>query len=221
MRLLVIAKEPRPGRVKTRLSPHYTPEQASELAAAALADTLAAVLGVAGADPVLVLSGGFPECLDPGLPVVTQRGEGLAERLSAALDDAAGDGPVLLIGMDTPQVTAELLATCCAAVHSPDAAGGVPLAGLGEASDGGWWALGLSRSQPRLLDGVPMSVAHTALATRARLVERGYSVVELPVLRDVDVAADAAAVAAAAPDTRFAALVRRFGPPAVARAVLS
>jgi len=87
-----------------------------------------------------------------------------------------------------------------------------PLAVLGPAADGGWWALGLTRSQPRLLVGVPMSVASTAAATRQRLVERGYRVLELPVLRDVDTATDVAEVAAAAPDTRFAALVRQLEP---------
>lgn len=55
--LLVIAKEPRPGRVKTRLTPPFTPQEAAELAEAALADTLAAVAAAPAARRVLVLDG--------------------------------------------------------------------------------------------------------------------------------------------------------------------
>ncbi len=212
MRLLVIAKEPVPGLVKTRLSPPYTPEQAAQLAAAALGDTLEAVQAVPGTDAVLVLSGRRPQFVDTALPVVAQRGDGLAARLSAAFEDATGDGPVLLVGMDTPQLTPTLLASACAVLASAASGAASPVAVLGPAADGGWWALGLTRSQPRLLEGVPMSVASTAAATRQRLVERGYRVLELPVLRDVDTATDVAEVAAAAPDTRFAALVRHLEP---------
>ncbi len=212
MRLLVIAKEPVPGLVKTRLSPPYTPEQAAQLAAAALGDTLEAVQAVPGTDAILVLSGRRPHFVDAALPVVVQRGDGLAARLSAAFEDAAGDGPVLLVGMDTPQLTPTLLTSACAVLASAASGAASPVAVLGPAADGGWWALGLTRGQPRLLEGVPMSVASTAAATRQRLVERGYRVLELPVLRDVDTATDVVEVAAAAPDTRFAALVRQLEP---------
>ncbi len=223
MRVLIIAKEPIPGLVKTRLTPFYTPGQAAELAAAALVDTVAAVASVSGVDPVLVLAGNRPACLaatsGAGWAVVAQRGDGLAERLSAAFEDAAGNAPALLVGMDTPQVTPALLAECCTALtggaRCDGDRGNAPVAALGAAPDGGWWALGLSRTQPRLLDGVPMSSSQTAVATRARLMERGYRVVDLPELRDVDLPADAAQVAAAAPRTRFAAAVRRFDPAAV------
>ena len=215
MRLLVIAKEPVPGLVKTRLSPPYTPEQAAQLAAAALGDTLEAVQAVPGTDAILVLSGRRPHFVDAALPVVVQRGDGLAARLSAAFEDAAGDGPVLLVGMDTPQLTPTLLTSACAVLASAASGAASPVAVLGPAADGGWWALGLTRGQPRLLDGVPMSSSQTAVATRARLVERGYRVVDLPELRDVDLPADAAQVAAAAPLTGFAAAVRRFDPAAV------
>jgi len=120
VRVLIIVKEPIPGLVKTRLTPFYTPVQAADLAAAALVDTVAAVASVSGVDPVLVLAGNRPACLaatsGAGWAVVAQRGDGLAERLSAAFEDAAGDAPALLVGMDTPQVTPELLAECCAAL---------------------------------------------------------------------------------------------------------
>ena len=102
-----MAKAPLPGRVKTRLCPPLTSQQAAEVAASALADTLAAV-GACGADRRIVALDGPPgDWLPAGFEVIPQRGDGLAARLQAAWRDAAGPG--LQIGMDTPQVTAELL----------------------------------------------------------------------------------------------------------------
>lgn len=76
---------------------------------------------------------------------------------------------------------------------------------FGPADDGGFWALGLAEPDPELLRGVPMSTAHTGADQRTRLTDAGLRVRDLPVLRDVDTAHDAAVVAAAAPDGRFAA----------------
>lgn len=198
--LLLLAKEPVPGRVKTRLTPPCSPEQAADLAAAALRDTLDAVLAVPGCRPLLVLDGRPPAWLPAGLAVVPQVPGDLDERLAGAFA-AAGPGPALLVGMDTPQVGADLLAEAVRALDEHDAV-------FGAAVDGGWWALGLRRSDPGLLRGVPTSRSDTGTRQRARLLEAGLRVADLPVQRDVDTAADADAVAALAPDTRFAALWR-------------
>ncbi|MEU9167394.1 DUF2064 domain-containing protein [Streptomyces sp. NPDC048420] len=189
--LLVIAKEPRPGRVKTRLTPPFTPEEAAALAEAALADTLTVVARTPARRRVLVLEGTPGPWLPPGFEVVRQSPGGLDERLAAAF--AGCDGPALLIGMDTPQVTPELLTVDFADCD----------AYFGPAEDGGFWALGLAAPDPSLLRGVPMSTPHTGAAQRARLA--GLRVRELPVLRDVDTAYDAEVVAKAAPGGRFAA----------------
>lgn len=194
--LLVLAKEPVPGRVKTRLVPPCTPQEAAAVADAALRDTLAAVLAVPGVRPLLVLDGTPPGWLPDGLPVVAQVPGGLDARLAGAFAAAAG-GRALLVGMDTPQVTAELLADAVALLGSRDAV-------LGPAADGGWWALGLARPEPALLRGIPTSRADTAALQRARLLTAGLAVADLPVLRDVDTAADGEAVAAIAPRSAFA-----------------
>ena len=200
--LLLVAKEPVPGRVKTRLCPPCSPEQAAGLAAAALQDTVEAVLAVPGCRPVLVLDGRPPSWLPAHLPVVAQAGGGLDERLAAAFA-GAGDDPALLVGMDTPQVTAALLGDAARALDDHDAV-------LGDAADGGWWLLGLRRPDPGLLRGVPTSRPDTGARQRDRLLAAGHAVADLPVLRDVDTAADAAAVAALAPQTRFAARWRAW-----------
>ncbi|MFD8964032.1 DUF2064 domain-containing protein [Streptomyces sp. NPDC059568] len=199
--VLVLAKEPVPGRVKTRLTPPYSPAQAAVLAEAALADTLDAVLRAAVRRRVLVLDGEPGPWLPAGVEVVPQAGGGLDERIAAAFA-AVSDGPALLIGMDTPQLTAGLL-------DAVDWYGGD--AWFGPAADGGFWALGFAEPSlaPSLVRGVPMSTPETGRLQRHRLAAAGLTVCDLPPLRDVDTAADAVAVAADAPGTRFAAALSR------------
>jgi glycosyltransferase A (GT-A) superfamily protein (DUF2064 family) len=196
--VLVIAKQPVPGRVKTRLVPPCTHEQAAALAEAALADTLHTVLTVPARRRVLVLDGRPGPWLPPGFDIVPQCGGPLDERLAGAF--AAVRGPALLIGMDTPQVTPGLLTV---EWQTADAV-------FGPAADGGCWALGLRVPDPALLRGVPMSTSSTGAIQRARLLAAGLRVAELPQLRDVDTAADAVAVARQAPRSRFAARAREL-----------
>lgn len=196
--LLVVAKSPVPGRVKTRLTPDFSPQQAAALAEAALRDTLAAGLEVAATRRVLVLDGVPGPWLPAGYQVVPQVAGGLDVRLAAAFEQCGG--PALLVGMDTPQLTAGLLAP----VFGPGGWDGCD-AWFGPAADGGFWALGLANpAHAGLLRGVPMSTDRTGAVQRARLTSAGLRVRDLPGLRDVDTPADAAEVAGLAPDTRFA-----------------
>ncbi|HSJ51457.1 MAG TPA: TIGR04282 family arsenosugar biosynthesis glycosyltransferase [Actinomycetota bacterium] len=197
--LLVIAKAPRPGRSKTRLCPPCTPGQAANLAAAALRDTIEAVHEVAGIGRrVLVFDGEPVPALPAGWTVVPQRGHGLDRRLANAFADAGG--PALLIGMDTPQVTPALLASCIERLRGP----GVD-AVVGPADDGGYWAIGLRAPRADAFVGVPMSTQWTYEHQRRRLDGLGLAWVGLPRLRDVDTFADAEIVALERPGTRFAA----------------
>ncbi|PWI41512.1 DUF2064 domain-containing protein [Streptomyces sp. ICBB 8177] len=202
--LLVIAKEPVPGRVKTRLTPPYSPGQAAALAEAALRDTLDVVSRAPARRRVLVLDGRPGPWMPAGFEVLPQAGGGLDERLAAAFA-AHADGPALLVGMDTPQITTDLLAP----VLAPDAWRECD-AWFGPARDGGFWALGLAAPDPALLRGVPMSTDHTGAVQRARLTGAGLRVRDLPRLRDVDTAADATAVARQAPGSRFASRLAGF-----------
>jgi glycosyltransferase A (GT-A) superfamily protein (DUF2064 family)/SAM-dependent methyltransferase len=196
--LIVIAKEPVPGRVKTRLQTEFTPAEAAALARASLADTLAAVRATGVRRKVLALDGDPANW--PGFAVVPQRGDGLDERLAAAFEDAYAGTPMLLIGMDTPQVTPALLR---ADWSQYDAV-------LGLTEDGGYWCLGLQRPDHRALLGVPMSTDHTGADQLARLKALGYSVLLLPTLRDMDTPADAAALAMMYPALRTSRLHRRL-----------
>ena len=203
--LVVIAKAPVPGRSKTRLTPPCTPEQAAALAEAALVDTLAAVAAVRGERRrLLVLEGTPGDWVPAGFEVHPQRSGDLGERLAGAF--AAAEEPAFLVGMDTPQLQPAHVERGLVALERP----GVD-AVLGRAPDGGYWAIGLRRPDERVFDGVPMSADDTAVSQRARLDELGLRVDELEHLRDVDTIADALAVAAERPQSRFARALSALG----------
>ena len=212
--IIVIAKAPVPGRVKTRLTPPFSPQQAARLAKAALADTLAAVAQVPAARHVIALDGTPGRWLPAGFDVVRQRGRGLDERIAAAMGDAYARSPVpvILIGMDTPQVTPELLASAIRPLVR-----GTADAVFGQADDGGFWLLGLRQPDPGLVTGVPMSEARTGTVQLARLDGAGLRVHRMRCCTDVDNAADAAAVAGEIPQSRFAAALREMLPERLAR----
>ena len=203
--LVVIAKAPAPGRSKTRLCPPCTPEQAAALAEASLRDTIAALAAAPARRRIVALEGAPDGWLRPGFEVHRQRGNGLAERLGDAL--VAAGGPALVVGMDTPQVSAPLLRQAARRLTAP----GVD-AVLGPALDGGYWTIGLRRPDQSVFSGVPMSRADTFAAQRRRLDSLGLRTALLPPLRDVDTIEDAAAVARSSPNTEFAAALRLLTP---------
>lgn len=201
--LIVLAKEPRPGFVKTRLTPPCSEFEAAALAEAALRDTLDVVLHTPARRRLVALDGSPGPWLPDGFDVIPQPGGSLDERIAHVI--GVVEPPIVLIGMDTPQVTAELLSMCDF--------GACP-AWLGPAIDGGFWLLGLAEPDPALVRGVPMSVPHTYAAQRQRIIRSGLDLGTLPALRDVDTWEDATAVAELAPATRFAVSSRALRCPA-------
>jgi glycosyltransferase A (GT-A) superfamily protein (DUF2064 family) len=212
LHVLVMAKSPRPGRVKTRLCPPCTLEEAAAVAEAALADTLAAVAACGAPRPVLALDGPPGPWLPPGFELIPQRGHSFNQRLTNAWDDAGGPG--LQIGMDTPQVTADELDQLLSVLDAPTF-GSAPQAEpavLGHALDGGWWIIGWRRADPEaVFAGIPMSAVTTGPAQETRLLGLGFGVLPAPPKRDIDTIDDLAAVAAAAPHLRTARLAGTLG----------
>lgn len=205
--VLVMAKSPVPGRVKTRLCPPLTPDDAAALAEAALADTLEAV-AASGADRRIVALDGAPgPWLPPDFDVVPQIDGPFNRRLAAAW--AAAGGPGVQIGMDTPQVTGGLLDEALQALEDAPAA-------LGFAADGGWWAIGLRRADARVFHDIPMSTNGTGDAQLTRMIDLGLEVTALPTLVDLDTIADLPAVTADGRAIRTAALARTLGVPVIA-----
>ncbi len=201
--MMVLAKSPIAGKVKTRLCPPLDFAEAAAVAEAALHDTLAAVAACGAKQRLLVLDGEPGPWLPAGFRVIAQRGSTLVERLTAAWQDVRG--PALQIGMDTPQVDSSMLDSAMSTLE-----GSPRGAVLGLAEDGGWWAIGLVRANRHVFQGVPMSTANTGAAQRASLVRLGRDPVLLPALRDVDTWADALHVADRHPAGRFAAQVRQL-----------
>ncbi len=212
--LIVLAKAPVAGRVKTRLTPALTPRLAAAVAEAALLDTLTAVSQVPAVRRTVVLDGApdgwLPDSWHTrGGHVVPQCTGDLGDRLAGAFASAFGsaDLPVLLVGMDTPQVTSTDLDRALDELLTPGTD-----AVLGPAEDGGWWALGLRRSLPGAFTGVPMSTDRTGAAQRHRLDELGLTTRALPAARDIDHVEDVATVAALLPpDAHLARLAQRLG----------
>jgi glycosyltransferase A (GT-A) superfamily protein (DUF2064 family) len=128
---------------------------------------------------------------------------GLDERLGAIFDGCTE--PAVLIGMDTPQVSASILAPVFAEwPHDVDA-------WFGPAADGGFWALALRHPDGDLIRGVPMSESFTGARQLDRLRSAGLRVRMLPTLTDVDHIDDAYRVADLAPNGGFAATLAGFG----------
>ncbi len=215
--LLVVAKAPEPGRAKTRLAATVGDRVAAEIAAAALLDTLDAVAETPVAARVVALTGDLAGAAGgddirrrlEAFTVISQRGEHFGDRLANAHADAAAAYPglpVLQIGMDTPQVTGELLARCAARLLQAQAV-------LGLAADGGWWVLGLQTpTAAGCLRDVPMSRPDTGTLTLKALHGNGVEVTALQVLSDFDVVDDVAAVRDVCnPAGRFAQVTRSAG----------
>ena len=160
---------------------------------------------------MVALDGTPGRWLPQGFDVIGQRGAGLDERIAWALADARVTLPlpVVLIGMDTPQVTPGLLAAAAEPLVSRSAD-----ATFGMAEDGGFWLLGLREVDPDLILGVPMSQPDTGPKQLARLQQAGLRVTMLPELTDINTVREAEHVAAVTPGSRFAACMARLREPA-------
>ena len=183
--VVVMAKAPVAGRVKTRLVPVLGAEGAARLARALLEDGLQTLTRLPWAK--LRIAADEPEAFtDFGLPVEDQGTGPLGERLERVLQRALRDGPAALaVGTDAPGLPLELLERARSALDRADAVF-VP------ADDGGFVALGLRRCPPGLLADLPWSCEGTLEATEARLRKHGFRVARTRGWFDIDGPADLA-----------------------------
>jgi rSAM/selenodomain-associated transferase 1 len=187
----VFVKEPRPGRVKTRLAGALSRAGAAELYEAFLRDTLALVAACAPDRVRLYHEGASPRTYVPEgmIPFswqeIPQRGSGLGERLAAAAADAAAAGalPLFLLGSDSPDLPAAWLREGLTRQSEADLV-------LGPAADGGLWGIGIAKPTPGLFEGLPWSTPRAAQALRNRARSFGLKVADLPLWYDVDEPAD-------------------------------
>jgi rSAM/selenodomain-associated transferase 1 len=196
--VLVMAKAPRPGRVKTRLHPLLGPDGCAALQAELLRHTVATALAigrrvVVAFDPQDARTevGELIENLGT-VELFPQRGEHLGERMTTAAGDVLpGGGHLVVVGTDAPTLTEDLLGRAFTALEAGWSAV------IGPALDGGYYLLGLRWPAPDAfaIDPALWSGAQVAAATMARLrADAPGRVARLPVLRDLDTPGDAAAL---------------------------
>lgn len=194
---MIFARWPKRGRVKTRLVPPLTPEQALGLHIACLESTvrLAAFLPRT-VDKWLYFTASVPAALRKAqrlrfphtLGVRRQRGHDLGARLQAAFAELFDEGysHVVVLGTDSPTLTLRRLRQAFAALRRARAV-------LGPARDGGYYLLGLRAAPtalPQLFRGIAWGTPRAFQQTLARLRKAGLRAAVLPLGYDVDVAAD-------------------------------
>jgi rSAM/selenodomain-associated transferase 1 len=189
--LAVMAKAPRPGKVKTRLSPPLTPEQASELNVCFLRDTTENIQQVteAGNSAGIVVytpvgdESAFDGILPAGFQLLGQRGDGFGERLLHACEDlfACGFSAVCLIDSDSPTMPQDALLQAVSRLLLP----GDRMV-LGGSDDGGYYLIGIKHSHPRLFERIDWSTERVLEQTLERAREIGLQAELLSTWYDVD-----------------------------------
>lgn len=192
-RIVIFAKVPLPGRVKTRLIPALGEAGAARLAHEMLKATVAEVL--AARLPTLPELCADPHPMEPEWATLlpraqlrfTAQGDGdLGERLARAAQRAIGlDENPLLIGTDCPDLDRHRLRAAAAALVEHDAV-------IHPTSDGGYALLGLRRFDPSLFEDIPWSTGQVAATTVARIRALGWSLHAGETLRDIDEPSDLA-----------------------------
>jgi rSAM/selenodomain-associated transferase 1 len=189
--VVIVAKQPEPGNVKTRLCPPLSPQEAAALAEAFLRDTINTASNAPECDLVIgyspqAASDWFSELIPHAL-LISQGDGDLGERMNRLTEDVFGRGygQVLLIGADTPHLSAERLEEAFTML-TPN---GVV---LGPSADGGYYLLGLSKINPTVFENIDWSTEQVLPQTMERADANGLSVTLLPKERDIDTPEDLA-----------------------------
>ena len=189
--IMIMAKAPRAGAVKTRLCPPLSPADAADLYACFLRDKIAQVEAVTGATGVVAFtpeeSRSEFEALAPGFRLIEQLGADLGERLRNSLDALLGDtyAGAVAIDSDTPTLPTAFLEQAVSLLSGPG-----PDVVVGPSDDGGYYLIGVRRPAPFLFERMPWSTAAVLPETLRRAEAKGLQVARLPVWFDVDTPAD-------------------------------
>lgn len=189
--LAVMTKAPRAGKVKTRLTPPLTPEEAAALNICFLRDTTAGIMQTVakgGAQGIGVFTpegseNEFGEILPPQFQLILQRGEAFGERLIAAAEDifALGFDSLCLIDSDSPSVPLAAYKVAVQKLSVPE-----PASVLGPSDDGGYYLIGLNRPQRHLFEDIDWSTEKVFEQTVQRAKESDLPMEFLPTWYDVD-----------------------------------
>lgn len=188
--VMLFAKAPRAGSVKTRLAAEVGDARAVALYRAVGARVVG---NVAATYPLTVwydppdAAAEMRAWLGPRPVYRAQVTGDLGARLAAAFAHhfSRGDAPVIAIGADAPGVTAAVIHDALRSLRDADVV-------VGPAVDGGYYLIGLTRPAPELFQGIPWSTEGVLGTTRARCGDLGLRVTMLTLLRDLDTAEDLA-----------------------------
>jgi len=189
--LIVFAKAPIPGEVKTRLCPPLDPDEAASLHGTLVLDTVERAKGLAGASLYVA---GAPDLAHPffkvlegryGAKLLAQRGPDLGARMKWAMQDAFEQGAedVLLTGTDLPTLPRARLMESLTLIKKHDVV-------LGPTADGGYYLIGLRKMVPALFEGIGWSTASVFADTKKKIEDAGLSLGLLPECRDLDTLED-------------------------------
>ena len=184
----VMAKAPRAGKVKTRLSPPLTLAESAALNICFLRDTTANLQTISGADGLICYTpvgeeAAFDDLLPERFALIPQRGDTFGERLHAAAQDilTCGYSSVCLIDSDSPTVPFSVFALAVDALARPG-----DRVVLGPSHDGGYYLIGLKVAHAAPFDNISWSTGMVAEETRQRCRDASLELVELPLWYDVD-----------------------------------
>ena len=192
----IFSKVPIPGRVKTRLVPPLTQDQAAAVARVLLEETLRRFPSAVRAAWALFLDGD-PEpwltslAADHGVPIAAQGPGDLGARLDRAFRamHAAGAVRAVVIGSDSPTASPAWIAGALELLDDADAV-------LGPARDGGYWLIGIRPGREAIFEEIPWSTPDVSSETRRRAAASGWSLAEAPAWYDLDEPVDLTRAAA-------------------------
>lgn len=193
--LIIFAKAPIPGQVKTRLCPPLTPDEAASLHGSVVLDMLERSRGTASMDRFVACAPSsdhvFFKILEErhGVRLIAQMGDDLGARMARAFADvfALGYRQVLVVGTDLPTLPGSAFGEAVTLLAAHDVV-------LGPALDGGYYLIGLGKPSPELFAGIPWSTDRVLPLTQQKAAALGLHTALLPVRRDIDTIDDLMAV---------------------------
>lgn len=187
--LVIMAKAPKPGRVKTRLAPSLPVEAIAAFYRCLLEDTMALAHSLSSVEVVMMCPASDVDELarlaGGGVRVVAQTGEGLAAGLTSVFEHFAVDGQkrVIAFNSDSPHLPASALERAFEALAACDVV-------VGPTHDGGYYLVGAKASHPGLFNGDRMGTSNALDTLLERIRTLGLSVLQTDPFYDIDVASD-------------------------------
>lgn len=194
--IVVMAKEPVPGAVKTRLQPDLSPEESADLYSCLLKDRIESIRDLAGVEKAIAYSPAtalpFFEGLAPrGFTLFPQRGRGLSARLTEIVASRViGGGGVVIVDSDSPDLPVDRIPGALRSLRQ-----GADVV-FGPCHDGGYYLVAVGGPAPGLFEGIPWSSAEVLQASMEKASALGLKSVLLPPWGDIDTFEDLEAFAA-------------------------